>query len=61
MIGVFKDPETENYNAFMRLSIPNSFDTYIRPLDSQNIEQLILEGCRTNEFLTLFTQYTYKT
>ena len=57
MIGVFKEPETENYNAFMRLSIPNSFDTYIRPLDAQNIEQLILEGCRTNEFLTLFTQY----
>jgi hypothetical protein len=57
MIGEFSTPKVANYSAFMHLSIPNSFDTYIRPLDIRNTERLILNGCRSNEFLALFTQY----
>jgi hypothetical protein len=57
MIGEFSTPKVANYSAFMHLSIPNSFDTYIRPLDIRNTERLILKGCRSNEFLALFTQY----
>ena len=57
MIGVFSTPRIENYNAFTSQSISNSLDTYIQPLDIRNIEQLIINGCRLNEYLTLFTQY----
>jgi len=57
MIGVFLTPRKENYNAFTSQSISKSLDTYIQPLDIRNIEQLIINGCRLNEYLTLFTQY----
>jgi len=31
MIGEFSTPKVANYSAFMKLSIPKPFDTYIRP------------------------------
>ena len=57
MIGVFSTPKIENYSAFTHQSIQKSLDTYIQPLDVRNIEQLIINGCRLNEYLSLFTQY----
>lgn len=59
MIGEFSTPKQANYSAFMHKSITKSFDTYIQPLDVRNIEQLIINGCRLNEYLTLFTQYIH--
>jgi len=57
MIGEFLTPKVANYSDFMRLYIPNSFDTYIRPLDIRNTERLIIKGCTSNKYLALFTQY----
>lgn len=34
-----------------------TLDKYIQLLDKYNIENMILTGCESNEFLTLFTQY----
>ena len=57
MIGAFTTPKKENYNTFMRRAFTKSLNEYIEPLDVRNIEQLIINGCRLNEYLTLFTQY----
>ena len=57
MIGAFTTPKQENYNTFMRRAFTKSLNEYIEPLDVRNIEQLIINGCRLNEYLTLFTQY----
>jgi hypothetical protein len=57
MIGIFSTPREENYMAFNRELIIKPFDTYIQPIDIQNIEELIINGCRSNEYLALFTQY----
>ena len=57
MIGTFSRPNRENYKTFMRQSITKSLDAYIEPLNVDNIEQLIINGCKLNEYLTLFTQY----
>jgi len=35
----------------------NTLDKYIELLDKYNIENMILTGCKYNQFLTLFTQY----
>jgi hypothetical protein len=35
----------------------NTLDKYIQLLDKYNIENMILTGCKSNKFLTLFTQY----
>ena len=35
----------------------NTLDKYIELLDKHNIENMILTGCKSNKFLTLFTQY----
>jgi hypothetical protein len=59
MIGEFLTPKKANYDAFTGKSISKSLDTYIQPLDVRNIEQLIINGCRSNEYLTLFTQYIH--
>jgi len=56
MIGAFTTPQQENYNTFMRRAFTKSLNEYIEPLDVGNIEELIINGCRLNEFLTLFTQ-----
>ena len=56
MIGAFTTPQQENYNTFLRGAFTKSLNEYIEPLDVRNIEQLIINGCRLNEFLTLFTQ-----
>jgi len=55
LIGMFSD--RAKYNTFMRQSISKSIDSFIEPLDAKNIESLVINGCKTNEFLTLFTQY----
>ena len=55
LIGMFLD--TAKYNTFMRQSISKPLDTYIKPIDPRNIENLVINGCKFNEFLTLFTQY----
>ena len=57
LVGMFSEPVSDNFRAFMKLSVPKSFDTYIQSFDVRNIERLIINGCRSNEFLTLFTQY----
>lgn len=57
MIGTFTTPRQENYNTFMRRAFTKSLNEYIEPLHVRNIEQLIINGCRLNEYLTLFTQY----
>jgi hypothetical protein len=35
----------------------NTLDKYIQLLDKYNIENMIITGCKSNQFLTLFTQY----
>ena len=57
-IGRFISVDLHN-ELFRRIGQPNTttFDKYIQLLDKHNIENMILTGCKSNQFLTLFTQY----
>ena len=55
--SVSKFKNEDIYKIFRLKHMPEPFHTYIQPLDISNIETLIINGCRFNEDLTLFTQY----
>jgi len=58
-VGSFIKPR--DYFTFAEIpaefKLPNSFDTYINTLDLANIENMIVHGCKYNQFLVVLTQY----
>jgi len=38
---------------------PNPFHTYINKLNLQNLESMVVDGCRNNQYLVIVTQYLH--
>jgi hypothetical protein len=58
-IGLFKSIDLRNQFIFRQKDqrSTNTLDHYIRLLDKSNIENMILNGCKSNDLLTIFTQF----
>jgi hypothetical protein len=59
MVGLYNNPSSRQLfeNISNIQTIPNNLNSYIRSLDTQDLNQIVKRGCNYNEYICIFTQY----